>query len=276
MFGLYRIAAFCARILSRAGGRSAVMLDVHPSHHAASSWREFLVHIATIVIGLLIAVGLEQTVELIHHRQELAQVRRELADEREANRKAMEKNTKYWRWEAVELQNNLEVLGFLQSHPGTADEKLPGGLVWSYGTEPHSEAVWDAAKASGVTSLMRREETEAYEDLYHKLKQVDEASAAAWEALSDASAYQFSGKRLEELTPSDIGEAITRTRGAMNKHWLKGVALENLAAKYKDFSPSISGSELSAAHNREGMVEGMNNPAFAETVRRMEAAGFGK
>jgi hypothetical protein len=42
------------------------MLDVHPALHATTTWR-FFIHIATIVIGLLIAIGLEQTVELIHH-----------------------------------------------------------------------------------------------------------------------------------------------------------------------------------------------------------------
>jgi hypothetical protein len=44
------------------------MLDVHPAHHAASSWKEFFIHIATIVLGLLIAVGLEQIGEYFHHR----------------------------------------------------------------------------------------------------------------------------------------------------------------------------------------------------------------
>ena len=36
------------------------MLDVHPAHHAASTWRDFFIHIATIVLGLLIAIGLER------------------------------------------------------------------------------------------------------------------------------------------------------------------------------------------------------------------------
>jgi hypothetical protein len=54
----------------------APMLDVHPAHHAASTWRDFFIHIATIVIGLLIAVGLEQTVEYFHHRHQLHDVRR--------------------------------------------------------------------------------------------------------------------------------------------------------------------------------------------------------
>jgi hypothetical protein len=40
------------------------MLDVQPPHHAATSLRDFFVHIATIVIGLLIAIGLKQGVEV--------------------------------------------------------------------------------------------------------------------------------------------------------------------------------------------------------------------
>ena len=34
------------------------MLDIHPPHKAAHTWRDFLIHIATIGLGLLIAVGL--------------------------------------------------------------------------------------------------------------------------------------------------------------------------------------------------------------------------
>jgi hypothetical protein len=46
------------------------MLDVHPPHHAANNWRDFFIHIAAIVVGLLIAVGLEQTVEAVHQRHQ--------------------------------------------------------------------------------------------------------------------------------------------------------------------------------------------------------------
>ena len=51
------------------------MLDVHPAHHAATTWRDFFIHIATIVIGLIIAVGLEQTVEAVHHYRQRAELR---------------------------------------------------------------------------------------------------------------------------------------------------------------------------------------------------------
>src|ERR1700751_113859 len=59
------------------------MIDVHPPHHAATTWRDFFIHIATIVIGLLIAIGLEQTVERIHHSHERSELRETLHRESE-------------------------------------------------------------------------------------------------------------------------------------------------------------------------------------------------
>jgi hypothetical protein len=42
---------------------SAPMLEAHAPQEALHTWKGFFIHIATIVIGLFIAVGLEQTVE---------------------------------------------------------------------------------------------------------------------------------------------------------------------------------------------------------------------
>src|SRR3984957_17314141 len=44
------------------------MLEVHAPHETLHTLKGFFIHIATIVIGLFIAVGLEQTVEFFHHR----------------------------------------------------------------------------------------------------------------------------------------------------------------------------------------------------------------
>jgi hypothetical protein len=44
------------------------MLDVHTPHESTRTWKDFFIHVAIITIGLLIAIGLEQTVELVHHR----------------------------------------------------------------------------------------------------------------------------------------------------------------------------------------------------------------
>jgi hypothetical protein len=48
------------------------MLEVHAPHEPLTTWKGFFIHIATISIGLLIAIGLEQTVEYFHHREQAA------------------------------------------------------------------------------------------------------------------------------------------------------------------------------------------------------------
>ena len=54
------------------------MLEAHAPHEPVHTWKSFFIHIATIVVGLLIAVGLEQAVEAIHHREQRAQLEEQM------------------------------------------------------------------------------------------------------------------------------------------------------------------------------------------------------
>ena len=66
---------------------SLPMLDVHAPHELLHTWKSFFIHIATIVIGLLIAIGLEQGVEAIHWHKQVRTARDVLRNELlEANR----------------------------------------------------------------------------------------------------------------------------------------------------------------------------------------------
>lgn len=73
--------------------KSPPMLEVHAPHEALHTWTGFFIHIATIVIGLFVAVGLEQAVELIHHRhlvQQLeAQMREVLAGDLQSDARSL-------------------------------------------------------------------------------------------------------------------------------------------------------------------------------------------
>jgi len=46
------------------------MIDIHPPQHAPMTGREFFTHLFIVILGILIAIGLEQAVEYIHHRHE--------------------------------------------------------------------------------------------------------------------------------------------------------------------------------------------------------------
>ena len=64
---------------------SAPMFDVHAPHAAVHTWKDFFVHIATITIGLLIAIALEQCVESLHHIHQRHQLQRDLLEEARRN-----------------------------------------------------------------------------------------------------------------------------------------------------------------------------------------------
>jgi hypothetical protein len=60
---------------------SVPLLDVHAPHEPSHTWKGFVIHIATITIGLLIAIGLEQLVEHFHHRHQAAEIAAKLKAE---------------------------------------------------------------------------------------------------------------------------------------------------------------------------------------------------
>lgn len=64
---------------------SAPMQDVHAPHPSIHTWKDFIIHIATITIGLLIAIGLEQMVEYFHHRHQAAEMSGKLKTESNEN-----------------------------------------------------------------------------------------------------------------------------------------------------------------------------------------------
>src|SRR5215469_2257672 len=137
------------------------MLDIHPAHHSATTWRDFFIHIATICLGLLIAIGLEQTVEAIHRAHE----RRELvADMREESRRNV-----------ITLHHDIDVLidratwdlavmKTLQTatpRAGMVTVTLPqralGGIFVS-----GDRAVWAIAQANGKAALLSEQDAETY------------------------------------------------------------------------------------------------------------------
>jgi len=66
------------------------VFDVHTPHETARTWKDFFIHIAIITIGLLIAIGLEQTVEYFHHRHQAAEMAENLVQESIENQEVVQ------------------------------------------------------------------------------------------------------------------------------------------------------------------------------------------
>ena len=60
-------------------------MEVHAPEHGIHSWHDFFVHMGTICLGLLIALGLEQAAEAVHRAHQRAELREALdTDSRQA------------------------------------------------------------------------------------------------------------------------------------------------------------------------------------------------
>ena len=131
------------------------MLDVHPPHVAAHSWKDFLIHIATISVGLLIAIGLEQTVEWLHHRHQLREARDQLALELKENEAVLQRDLDQVQKADAELERDMQILRQHQASQAPLGEKLD--YSWSIYRFP--DAAWQAAICRLTTpmgSLPRR------------------------------------------------------------------------------------------------------------------------
>ena len=220
------------------------MLDVHPAHHAASTWRDFFVHIATIVLGLCIAVGLEQTVEYIHHRRQVGDAREALRVEREENRKAFAVNYTSFRLQTAALQNNLRVFTFLQQHPATPEEKLPGVPSWNTGYGIQAESAWKNAQQNNVIALMPQGEAELDAQLYTLVEETGTLAGNSAAATTRASRYGLVDPNPSHLSPAQVAEEIDLIRDALESNYVWGLFMSNFHISFPDFTPAPTRDEL--------------------------------
>ena len=235
------------------------MLDVHSLHRAPTAWKEFLLHIATISVGLLIAIGLEQAVELIHRHHELNRLRSDLRTEGLQNRDGITVAIEYlkrgmtWDLDASSVTRSEE------SHSASA-ETYPDRsvLVKARSTLTRfvtpSSAVWDVAKTNGTQVLLPRVEAAGYARLEHFHEQV---LNAYWD-------YRRSGVELDSVEARFSSDPEARRP---NLSSLGTGQLEELsAALMKDFAAtrelvtdlqtfrSVNNAVLDGVFNEEGMA----------------------
>ena len=223
---------------------AAPMLDVHAPHESVRTWRDFFIHIAAIAVGLLIALGLEQTVEYFHHRHQVSETRAALRVEREQNHLRLADQLTEFRVRVPIIQTNLAVFHHLRLHPGTAEKDLPGKVNWHNLGAPFIDYVWQTAQQTGVTAFMDPSEVRHNSELYRRLKICTDSYAAFQVANTEARAYTVDDADLSHLTPIQIEEQIRLTRIMLNRLYRHGSDLRNLALSNPDFVPAPSPEEI--------------------------------
>jgi hypothetical protein len=150
------------------------MLDVHAPHETVHTWRDFFIHIATICVGLLIAIALEQSVEALHHAHERQALVQEMRLEAERNvgllRTDIDRNLDRARWD-IAVMNALQAA---QPQEGVVTVVLPSHKAFLPQIYP-SRAVWSVARTNGKVALLSEHQAEIYDRLDNEAQ--DESAA---------------------------------------------------------------------------------------------------
>ena len=134
-------------------------MEVHPPDHAIHSWRDFFIHIATIVVGLLIAIGLEQSVEALHHRHLLHQAREQLREEMAQNRRTLVRDQHLL---DVAREDSRYNVALLSTPPKDAASHLRLGWSWN----AMQSSAWTTARETGALALMPYDEVQRLAEVY--------------------------------------------------------------------------------------------------------------
>jgi hypothetical protein len=153
---------------------SVAMLDVHAPHRSVHTWRDFCIHIATISVGLLIAIGLEQTVEAIRHHSERQQLIAHMRDEAWQNLSSAQRAFDTYSARATWLRASVETVRHATPSDGVLEVTLPAAPPFPTAAAPLLP-VWLVAKTNGKVALLPEERAEVYERLSHEADMLADA-----------------------------------------------------------------------------------------------------
>jgi hypothetical protein len=178
------------------------MLDVHPPSHTPNTWRDFFIHIATITVGLLIALGLEQTVEYFHHRHEGVELREAL--HRESGQITKDSHdtdigqTYQMSWLSHRIKQLQDSVWNHKPLAPAAPYALPD---YFYPNDP----IWRSAKTSGRVVRLDQDEIDAFSEIEFLIGKIDGASDAWRVAQSKRQEFESQFPTQSEIT--DFGLA---------------------------------------------------------------------
>jgi hypothetical protein len=171
------------------------MLDVHPPHEKMHGMRDFLLHLFTITVGLLIALALEGCAERWHHRELRkeadANLRQEIRDNAKEIASAHIAN-------ASEQANLKKVLEFLKARKENRDYDIHE-ITLGFTIGDLKDASWKTASVTGALSYMEYDHVQRYAAAYRlqdKYSALQDQTINEYLQLQSYLIYGFDPKKL--------------------------------------------------------------------------------
>lgn len=187
------------------------MLDVHAPEHKIHNVRDFFIHLMTITIGLLIALGLEASVEAMHHRHQRQEADATIREEIRQNRDDLVKAQADIK---VEIKNMVSVLDFVEAR--SKGQPVSGaGLTLNFHEGPLQDAAWRTASSTGVVSYMDYAQVEKYAVAYKVQDQFEAMQQQTLDEYLQLDSYIVKGFNPDAYSGDDAKTALPDVRRAL-------------------------------------------------------------
>jgi hypothetical protein len=139
------------------------VIDVHPPHEPIHGWRDVLLHLATITIGLLIALSLEGCVEWQHHRHLVHEAEAGLHTEITSNEGRLASVLGDVRKQQTTLKQDVVVLDqMIKDHKTKTDQRLS----IDFRIVGFDSVSWKTAQNTGALAYMPYARAQEYAEIY--------------------------------------------------------------------------------------------------------------
>ena len=184
------------------------MLDVHPPHEKMHGFKDFLLHLLTITIGLLIALGLEGCVEQWKQRELKKDADTKLRQEIRDNAKEI---ASVHNANAPEQANLKRIADFLSARKKNQSyDSRQIRLDFTVGDL--QSASWKTAAATGALGFMEYDQVQRYAAVYQLQDKYLALQDQTIDEFLQLQSYVIYGFDPEKITPADAGPAELETR----------------------------------------------------------------
>ncbi len=187
------------------------MIDVHAPEHRISGKRDFFLHLFTITVGLLIALGLENAAEAWHHRHQRQEAEETIQRELLYNKKHLIETNFVLQQETEDL---TKAMAYLQAR-SAGKPASAAGISLGY-TMPHLQnASWRTAAATGVVQYIPYEHVQRLAGAYDEQDLLMKLQMDTLQSYLRLNSYVAAGKDPSALTTEEVHSAMADVRTAL-------------------------------------------------------------
>jgi hypothetical protein len=210
------------------------VIDIHPPHQSAHSWRDIFVHLATITVGLFIALSLEGCVEWQHHRHLVHEARENIRSEMQDNQKELKGALNVIHKEQAEVKSDIEALIKLKQNP----EAHGLSVNLRFSNSGLANASWNTAHETGAFSFMGYPEVKKYAEVYDTQKlfadQTTRITSAYTNSFSVLYIFDVDERAAKTVKNDDVTAAIQKVLAVQSELMVYDSIANELDRQYSE------------------------------------------